>query len=208
MRVITSLAAAVLAVAAIAAAPEALAQRRNQATTNVVVMDFNRIMAESAIGRDMQARLQALRTESAAEAQSLQAEARSIDEEGQRLQQSTRNLTPEQRQNNAQVQALQQRMGQFQQRRAMFEGGLQCTEAISLRDFTTQITPTVRSVMEQRGASMVVGREAVQLALPETDITTTVIQALDQNQATRTANVTRHPVTDCQAQAPQQQPAR
>lgn len=204
MRVINILAAAALAVTAVAAAPEAHAQRRGQGS-NVVVLDINRVFAESTIGRDMSTKIQAVRTELGSEAQSLQTEARSIEEEGQRVQQATRNLSAEQRQNNAQVQALTQRMNQFQQRRAALEGGLQCTEALALRDVTTQITPTVRSVMESRGATVVLGRESVQLAAPESDITATVIEQLNQNQATRTANVTRRQVSECQA--PAQQPA-
>lgn len=205
MRVITTFAAATLvAVAAMAAAPDASAQRRGQ--SGVVVLDFGRVLTESAVGRDMAAKLQAVRTEAAPEAQQLQTEARSIEEEGQRVQQATRNLSAEQRQGNAQVQALSQRMSQFQQRRAALEGGLQCTEALALRDFNAQVTPTVRSVMESRGATVVLGRDSVQLAAPDADITNTVIQQLDQNEATRTASVARRQVSDCQAQA-QQQPA-
>lgn len=206
MRVIQCLAAAALvAAAAIATTPDALAQRRNQGGSNVVVMDFNRVLGESAIGRDMGAKLQAVRNELAPEAQSLQTEARSIEEETQRVQQATRNLSAEQRQNNAQVQALTQRVAQFQQRRQTLEGSLQCTEALAMRDLTAQVTPTVRSVMESRGATVVLGRESVQLAAQDADITTTVIQQLDQNQATRTAAVSRRQVSECQAQA--QQPA-
>jgi Skp family chaperone for outer membrane proteins len=203
MRVMNIIAAAVLVTAAVAATPEAHAQRRGQGT-NVVVLDINRVIAESTLGRDMTTKLQGVRNEVGAEAQALQTEARSIDEEGQRVQQATRNLSAEARQNNAQVQALQQRMNQFQQRRVAFEGGLQCTEALALRDLTTQMTPTVRSVMESRGATVVLGREAVQLASPDADITSTVIEQLNQNQATRTANVSRRQVSECQAQ---QQPA-
>jgi outer membrane protein len=205
MRVKTSLVAiALAAVAALAAAPDAHAQRRDQARNGVVILDINRVVGESNIGRDMTTRLQAVRGELGPEAQTLQTEARSIEEEGQRVQQATRNLSAEQRQNNAQVQALTQRMNQFQQRRVAFEGGLQCTEAIALRDFNLQITPVVRSVMESRGASVVLGREGVQMASPDADITNTVIEQLNQNPSTRTATVSRRQVSECQAP---QQPA-
>jgi hypothetical protein len=42
----------------------------------------------------------------------------------------------------------------------------------------------------------------VQVSDPQYDITNTVIQQLDQNQSTRTANVARHGVAECQAQQP------
>jgi hypothetical protein len=78
---------------------------------------------------------------------------------------------------------------------------MQCTQAVALRDFDRQISPIIRSIMESRGAGVVLDSRNTQLALPEYDITTTVIQQLDQNQATRTAAVARHPVAECQGQA-------
>jgi hypothetical protein len=58
--------------------------------------------------------------------------------------------------------------------------------------------------MEARGAGVVLDANNVQMVLPQFDITTTVIQQLDQNEATRTANVTRRSVAECQQQQPAQ----
>lgn len=213
MRLLNSICAvAAIAAAAVVAAPEAQAQRgRNNQATTVVVIDYQRVLAESALGRDIQARLQAVRTEISAEAQTLQPEQQAIEAESQRLQAGTRNMTPEQIRNNTtwgpQYQALAQRLEAFQRRGQGLQGDLECTQAIALRDFDTTISPVVRRVMEERGAGVALDSRNVQLTLPTFDVTNVVIQQLDQNAATRTSNVTRRPVAECAALMQQQQQA-
>jgi hypothetical protein len=80
---------------------------------------------------------------------------------------------------------------------------MQCSQLIALRDFDRQVSPVVRSVMESRGAGIVIDASNVSQSLPEFDITSAVIQQLDQGQNTRTANVARHAASEC---ASQQQP--
>lgn len=206
MRLLSMVSAAVIAVAAFVATPDAMAQRnRNQATTAVVI-NYQRVLGESAIGRDLSAKLEQIRTQIAAEAQTMAPEGQAIEQERQRLAGLSRNMTAEQIRNNStlapQFDAFLQRLQQFQARTQGLEGDLQCTRLIALRDFDRQISPVVRSVMQSRGAGVVLDATNVQLVEPEFDITQTVIQELDQNQATRTAAVARHSVTECQA--PQQ----
>ncbi|MBL8536316.1 MAG: OmpH family outer membrane protein [Hyphomonadaceae bacterium] len=209
MRLMSMVSAVAIAAAAFSSAPDAFAQRnRGQAAASVVV-NYQRIAAESALGRDMAAKLQQVRTQIGTEAQALQPEAQSLEQEAQRLQNATRNMTPEQIRNHAtwgpQFQQFGQRRQQHQARAAALQGDLECSQLISLRDFDRVVSPIIRSVMQQRGAGMVIDAGNVNYVAPEYDITNTVIQQLDQNQATRTANVTRHAVAECQAQ--QQQPA-
>ncbi len=201
MRLLNAVCAAAVVAAAFSLAPEASAQRnRNQATT-VVVVNYQRIVAESALGRDLAAKLEQVRTQIGTEAQALAPEGQSIEQEQARLQNSLRNQTQDQLRSNPQVQALAQRATQYQQRARGLEGDMQCSQAVALRDFDRQISPVIRSIMESRGAGVVLDSRNTQLSLPEYDITTTVIQQLDQNQATRTAAVTRRPVAECQGQA-------
>jgi len=211
MRVLSSICAAAIIAAAFVASPDAQAQRNrnnNQATT-VVVIDYNRVLAESALGRDVQAKLQQVRTAVTTEAQSLQPEQQAIEAESQRLQAATRSMNADQIRNSTtwgpQYQALAQRLEAFQRRGQSLQGDLECTQAIALRDFDTSVSPIVRSVMEQRGAGVVLDARNVQLTLPAFDITTIVIQQLDQNAATRTSNVVRRPVAECAAIQQQQQ---
>lgn len=209
MRLLSMFSAAAIAVAALAAASDADAQRNrnnNQATTAVTI-NYQRVMTESVIGRDMSTKLQQVRAQVSTEAQTLGPEQQSIEQERQRLQAATRSQSAEQIRNNPQVQALEQRAQQWQARAQQLQGDLECTQLLSLRELDRQIEPTVRTVMQARGAGIVIDEANVNVSLPEFDITAAVIQALDQNQATRTATVSRRSVTECQGQQ-QQAPAQ
>jgi Skp family chaperone for outer membrane proteins len=211
MRLLSIVSAAAIASAALAASPDAFAQRgRNQGSTTVAI-NYQRVLAESVLGRDLAAKLQQLRTQIGTEAQSLEPEQQSLDEERQRLARASRNMSAEQIRNNStlapQFQQFQQRLAQFEVRAQTLRGDLECSQLIALRDFDRQVSPIVRSVMESRGAGIVLDANNIQLALPQYDITNAVIQQLDQNQNTRTATVSRHSVTECQAQAQPAAPA-
>lgn len=209
MRVMTSFAAAALVATAFMIAPEAQAQRRNQGS-GVVIVNYQRIAAESAIGRDMSAKLQGVATQIQQEAAALQPEGQAIEQERQRLVTATRNMTREQVRAHAThgpaLQALETRAQQFQARSNALQGDMECTQALTLREFDAQVRPVIRTEMERRSATTVLDASNVLIFQPDSDITNTVIQALDQNQATRVANVSRRPVSQCQAQA--QQPAQ
>ncbi|OQW55427.1 MAG: hypothetical protein A4S17_06100 [Proteobacteria bacterium HN_bin10] len=209
MRVVSIFSAAALAVAALAVSSDALAQRNRgggQATTAVVI-NYQRVAADSALGRDMQAKLAALRQQIATEAQALAPEEQSLAQEAQRLAQASRNMTPQQIQNNAtlapQFQQFNQRRQQLEGRRATLGGDFECSSLIALRDLETQIQPVVRQVMQSRGAGIAINSASATFDAAY-DITNAVIQQLDQNQNTRVANVTRRSAAECQGQ---QQPA-
>lgn len=210
MRVVSLFSAAVLAVAAVSVSSDALAQRNRgggQATQSVVI-NYQRVAAESVLGRDLQAKLAGLRQQFATEAQALAPEQQSLEQEGARLAQTTRTLSQEQIRANAAVQQYAQRRQQFDQRAAALRGDMECTQLISLRDFDRQVGPVVNSVMTSRGAGIVIDASNTTSFDPNFDITTTVIQQLDQNQNTRVANVARHAAAECQAQQPAAAPAQ
>ena len=210
MRVVSLFSAAVLAVAAVSVSSDALAQRNRgggQATQSVVI-NYARVAAESVLGRDLQAKLAGLRQQFATEAQALAPEQQSLEQEAARLAQTTRTLSQEQIRANAAVQQYAQRRQQFDQRAAALRGDMECTQLISLRDFDRQVGPVVNSVMTSRGAGIVIDASNTTSFDPNFDITTTVIQQLDQNQNTRVANVARHAAAECQAQQPAAAPAQ
>jgi len=192
-----ALATAVAAVA-LGSAPGAFAQRSNAAS--VLVVNYQRVVAESALGRDMSTKLQGVGSQIQQQDQAMQSEGQAIEAEDQRLATATRGMTAAQVQANAtlrpQLQALQQRAQQFQARRQALRGDFQCTQIIALRDFQTRTTPVIRTIMASRGAGVVVDAGSAQVFDPNTDITNTVIQQLDQ--AARTATVARHSVSECQ----------
>jgi Skp family chaperone for outer membrane proteins len=213
MRLKSILSAAAVAVAVTAiVAPDASAQRNRNQGGGTVVLNYERVLSESALGRDMQQRLNQVRTQIGAEAQALQPEGQAIEQERERLATATRSMTPQQIQNSStyrpQFEQLSQRLQQFQLRGQTLQGDFECTQLIALRDFRTQSEPVVRSVMQSRGAAVVLSANGVQMFQPDSDITTAVIQALDGNQATRTSTVARRAVAECQAQQPAQPPAQ
>ncbi len=204
MRVVSLFSAAAFAVAAVAVSSDALAQRNrgNAQATQAVVINYSRVAAESVLGRDLQAKLAALRQQFQTEAQALAPEGQSLEQEAQRLAQTTRNLSQEQIRNNAAVQQYTQRRQQFEQRAAGIRGDMECSQLIALRDFDRQVGPVVNSVMTARGAGIVIDASNTTSFDPNFDITATVIQQLDQNQNSRVANVARHAASECQAQQP------
>jgi hypothetical protein len=102
------------------------------------------------------------------------------------------------------LRALETRAQQFQARSQALQGDMECTQALTLRDFDAQVRPLIRTAMEQRSANVVVDSSNALIFQPDADITNTVIQQLDQNQATRVANVSRRPLSQCQTQQPAQ----
>lgn len=205
MRVVSLFSAAVFAVAALAVSSDALAQRNrggnNQATTAVVI-NYQRVAAESVLGRDLQAKIAALRQQFQSEAQALAPEQQSLEQEAARLATTTRNLSQEQIRANAAVQQYAQRRQQLDARAAALRGDMECTQLISLRDFDRQVAPVVNQVMTSRGAGIVIDSSNTTSFDPNFDITATVIQSLDQNQNSRVANVARHAASECQSAAP------
>ncbi len=201
MRFMSSVCAVAVAAVAMAAASDASAQRnRGNGATSVVVFNYQRVLAESTAGRGMVASLQSIGQQIQQEAQALAPEGQSLQEEQQRLENTLRNLSPEQRRNNSQLQAFAQRAQQFQSRRAQLQGDMECTQLLALRAFDQQISPVVRQVMESRGAGVVLDADATQLHSPQFDVTTEVLERV--NQSVPSITVTRRPYTEC---LPQQQ---
>jgi len=198
MRLISIACAAAIAVVALVVTSDAFAQRNRAAS--VVVVNYQRVIAESAIGRDMTAKLQQVAAQIGQERQALAPEGTSLEQERQRLAQTTRNMSAEQIRSNQQVQAFAQRERQFQQRAQALQGDFECTQLVALRDLQRQIEPVVRGVVESRGAGVALDAANTSIVLPDFDVTSTVIQQLDQNGGTRTANVTRRPVSECLGQ--------
>lgn len=201
MRLMSTVCAIAVAASAFAASSDAFAQRRGQAAS-VVVVDYQRVLSESSLGRDLATKLSQIRTQVSAEAQALQPEAQSIEQEARRLQNSLRNLNAQQLSNNSDVQALAQRQQQLNARAAGLQGDMECTQLIALRDVRNQVSPVIRAIMQQRSAGLVIDASQALEVTDSFDITSAVIQQLDQNAATRTANVTRRPVAECVQQQP------
>ena len=196
MRVLGMMTAAALALAAVSNASDAFAQRRGN-NMSVVAVNSARVITESAIGRDYTTKMGQIRQETFAP---LAPEAQAIQQEAQRLEQVTRSMSEAQIRNNSQVQAFQTRRQQFATREQGVRADLACTQLITQQALMTQIRPVLQAVAQQRSAGVIVDASSAVYVAPEVDITSTVIQQLDQNQATRAATVARHAAAECQNQ--------
>jgi Skp family chaperone for outer membrane proteins len=204
MRFLKHLIVAVAVAAAFTSvAPEAHAQRNRgggQAAT-VIVIDYQRIIESSNVGRDMTTKLNQIGQQMAAE---IAPEGQAIQTEQQSLAQAAQGMTPEQvRRNtslNSRIEAFEQRVGQFRARQQALSRDMEYTRQVTINNFNTQITPVVRQVMEARGAGVVMDASGVNLMQPTANATDDVVQRL--NQSIQTMEVTRQ-----SAPAPQQQPA-
>lgn len=206
-----NIAAAAMAVVALVATPVLAQPRGGGQSTTVIVVNSARVLTETALGRDMAGKLATIRQQIGAEIQALAPEQQAIEAEQASLGQATRGMTPEQIRGNSsiagRIQALQTRMQAFQTRQQGLQGDFECSRALAIRDFERQVTPIVRSLMEQRGAGVVLDAAQIQVVADGFDITAQVIQQVDA--AARTANVARHAVSECAAQqTPTQAPAQ
>jgi Skp family chaperone for outer membrane proteins len=197
MRLTKLILATAVSAVALASAPGAFAQRN---AASAVVLNYQRLIAESALGRDMQTKLQGVRAQIQQQAQAMQSEGQAIATEEQSLTTATRGMTQAQVQANAaltaRVQAYQTRAQQFQARQQALQADFQCTQVIALRDFESRANPIVRTVMQSRGAGVAVDASSAQVFDPAIDITNAAIQQLDAG--ARTATVARHTVAECQ----------
>lgn len=206
--------ATMVAAACVALSADAFAQRNRRGDApSVVAFDFQRVVNESVAGRDLAAKLQQIQTQVSTEAQALAPEEQSLAQEGQRLTRLRGNRTDEQIRNEPallpQFQQFEQRRQQLQMRAATLRGDLECSQRVALRDFRAVVTPVAQTVMASRGATAIVDSGTTFFIAPENDITTTVIEQLNQNPATRVANVARHSAAECfapQQPAPAAQP--
>ncbi|MBI1250041.1 MAG: hypothetical protein GC189_01035 [Alphaproteobacteria bacterium] len=164
----------------------------------VIVLNYDRVFAESAAGNDVRQKLEGVRTQMRNE---LQPESQAVQAETERVQQATQGQTQEAvRANTAlmqQINALQQRTIALAQREQQLARDLQYTEARALQEYNVQLTPIVREVMQQRGANAVLNSAGVTLYTEQIDATADVLQRL--NASVQTINVTRQT-----APAPQQ----
>ena len=194
MRLIKSVLAAAAFVAtffgaSLMSAPEAAAQASGGAAT-VIVLDYERIVAQSAVGQNISQQFQQI---GQAIQQELAPEQQSLAQEQQRIAQSTQGMTAEQVRANSsltqQINQFNQRIEAFRNREIAARRDIEYTRQVTLAEFNQQITPYVRQVMEARGAGIVLDSSAAQLTLPAYDATADVVARLDQNM--RTMTVTR-----------------
>ncbi len=174
-------AAAAATRAAAPAAPAATAISHGPAIAGVCIVDIDQILAESAIGKAANTRLQKLQTDVQAE---VTAEQTSLVNDAKTFQAQRATLAQDaadkkdadlQVRNNALQRKVQQRQAE-----------LQATQQKAADRILSEIDPVEAQVYQQRNCSVLLSRQSVIAANPAMDITPVVITALNARISTLT----------------------
>jgi Skp family chaperone for outer membrane proteins len=187
MRFLKAFALAFAMGAALVSTP-ALAQPSQ--ASGVMVVNYERIIADTDAGRSLTTQLQTIATAMQSE---LRPEGTAIETEETAIRTAIGNRTPEQIRSDSalsrRIEALQRRAEAFRQRQVTTGRDLEYTRQQAFNGFNEQITPIVRELMESRGVSVALDAGAANLVLPAADATPDVISRV--NQRVRTFSVTR-----------------
>ncbi len=183
--------------AAPAAAAAAPAMTHGPAIPGVCVVNGERILVESAVGKAVAARLQQLSNVVRAE---LTAEQDALVKDAQAFQ--TARATLAQDAIDKRDADLQVRNNALQRKAEQRQRELQATQQKAFGRITTELEPVEIQVYQQRQCSLLLAAEAVMASNPAMDITPVVITALNARIQTLTFERERLDPTPAAAQAP------
>ncbi len=166
---------ALVALAVPVSGGSALAQSRTTPTARIILVDFDRISRESLVGKDIAAQMESHRVDLEKKARAIQQELKAEEEE---LKKQRNIISPEAFQER--VRALQRKA---QTRQAEINGlGQQARRAMQQAQLEVQrvLRPIVKKIMDERGANMVLDKALVSQHAAGLDVTTEVIERLDQ----------------------------
>jgi outer membrane protein len=170
----------------------------------VLVLDGERLVIESAVGKDMQSKLQAVATQIQNE---IRTERTPLQAEITAVQQAIGNQTAAQVRANAElrtrVENLDRRLADQERRDQRRQRELIATDEQARGELNRLVTPVIQEVVQARGGQILLERGAVAYAVGGVDITTDVVARLDQR--VRALTVTRVVLPD--QPAPGAQPA-
>jgi outer membrane protein len=146
----------------------------------IVVINRQAILQFSKVGQDIARQVQAYASQAKAD---MQAQSKALQNEGQALQQKIAILAPDAKQK--QIDAFQQKeaglQAAAQRKEAMINGGLQQAQ----QQVESVMGPILQALMQQRGANMIIDKNAVVFANSSAfDITGPAIDQLNQKMST------------------------
>ncbi|MBB3870906.1 MAG: OmpH family outer membrane protein [Brevundimonas sp.] len=193
--IIAATAAATLVATAASAQQAAAPANPGPVIPGVCVYYNARLLAQSAAGQAVEARMQQLAQEVQGE---LQPYATALQTEAQQLQSSGASLPADQLQSRRQ--ALQQRAQEAQQLEGTRENELRYTLAMQRQAITEAVSPILTALYQEKGCGLLLDRESVFMMNPAMDLTDTAIQRL--NTALPTLSFNRMAVPAQQSQQP------
>ncbi len=151
------------------------AQAKSVPAAHIILVDFDRVSRESLVGKDIAAQMESHRVDLEKKARAIQDELKKEEQEitkqrniisPEAFQERVRAFQQKARQKQAELQDLQQ-----QARRAMQQAQLEVQRVLR---------PIVKQVMDAHGANMVLDKALVSQHAAGLDVTTEVIEKLDQ----------------------------
>jgi outer membrane protein len=165
----------------------------------ILVIDRKAILQRSAVGQSIGKQAQAYLLQARSQ---LQGQAAALKVQGQTLQQQLAILSAEVKAKKihdleSQQASLQQK---WQQKQGLVEGGVLQAQT----QMEGALGPILKGIMLERGANMLLDRNAVIFSTVDVDVTQTVIQRLNQKMPTLKVNLVPLPPGVAQQQAQQQ----
>lgn len=196
---------AFIASLSLAGAPPALAQGAKAATQaapapKILVIDRAAILRASKVGRSIVQQVNAY-TKSAES--DFKGESDALRKEGQQLQQQVAILAPDVKAKR--IQSFEAKQQAFQKKVEDRQGKIQGGVLKARQQVEAALGPILQGIMAERGANLLLDRNAVVLGTVDVDITQTAIQRLDQKMPTVKVTLTDPPPGYMQALAAQQQ---
>lgn len=167
---------AALALGTATALPTAALAQAAAAQTSIIVVDMDRVGADSAAGKSGQTQLKAKVDSLQARGKSLADQLRSEEEALLKARQAN-TMAPEAFQ--AKVKDLQTKQNNARTELGNRENELQRSQAAVRQQIFNAVGPIIQAVMRERGASIVLTRDAALAVAPTLDVTADVIRRLD-----------------------------
>ncbi len=169
-------------------------------TPKILVIDRAAILHNSKVGKDIVRQVNAY-TKTAEH--DFKGESDALRKEGQQLQQQVAILAPDVKAKR--IKAFQGKQEAFQQKVEDRQGKIQGGVLKARQQVEAALGPILQGIMAERGANLLLDRNAVVLGTVDVDITQTAIQRLDQKMPTVKVTLTEPPPGYMQALAAQQQ---
>lgn len=169
--------AVALAVSSLAFTPVQAAYAQG---TKIITYDQARLMRDSAGGKDIAQKLQAIGNSMKTE---LESEGRALDTEGKSVETRVRGLSPEALRADtalvSQYQNFQTKRAVFQQKTQVRQAELQQTEQNAWADYFKTLQSVLQEVANERGAQVVLERNGVAYSAPNLDVTDLVMSKMN-----------------------------
>jgi len=203
----SALAATGLALAmALFAVPPALAQGKpapapqGAPMPKILVIDRQALLRQSKVGVSIAQQVQAMTKSAEAE---LKGESEGLRREGSALQQQVAILAPDVKAQK--IRAFEAKQAAFQQKVQLRQNQIRYGVAMAQRQVEAAAGPIVQGLMMERGANLMLDRQAIVIGAPGLDVTPIAIQRLDQKLPTVKVQLATPPADMLQRMQPQQQ---